>query len=153
MVGDALAEGLFLVDHVVGVTAGADADELLAGVELTSEDGEHVHAGEGFALEEDGDVVAVDLDAGGLVDGHGAGLMGGLLEHGGEAEELAVAGGVDDDLLVVLVDDGDVDGAGDHNVGVVAGIADLVDALAGSELFDLDLSGENGGFVLIEQGK
>ena len=84
---------------------------------------------------------------------NGAGLVGSLLQHGGEAEKLAVAGLIDDDFLVVLVDGGDLHAAGHHDVGVLAGIADLVDALAGGELFQLDLGGQNRNFVIVEQGK
>ena len=54
--------------------------------------GEHVHAGVRLALDQDEDVVAVHLDADGLFGGDGLGLMGRLLEHGGEAEEIARGG-------------------------------------------------------------
>ena len=108
------------------------------------EDGEHVEAGHGFGLEEDGDVVAIDLDAGGGFGGNGGGEVGDAFEHGGEAEEVAVAGLGEDDLLAVFVDEGDVDGAGEHDVGGAAGFADLVDALVGGEVAELDLLGEDG---------
>ena len=61
-------------------------------------------------------------------------------------------GFIDDHFLLVFVDGGDADSAGDHDVGH-ARIAGLVDALARGEGFDFDLTGENGGLVVIEQGK
>ncbi len=42
----------------------------------------------------------------GLVQRHRVGLMRGLLEHGGESEELPARRLVDDDFLLVLVDRG-----------------------------------------------
>ena len=60
-------------------------------MELASQDAKHFHAGQGLALQENGDVLAVHFDADGLVDGDGVGLVRSLLEHGGEAEKLAVA--------------------------------------------------------------
>ena len=47
LVGDALAEGHFFLDQVVGVASGAIFYELLRGVHLAGEDGEHVEAGHG----------------------------------------------------------------------------------------------------------
>ena len=111
VVGDALAEGLLLVDEFVGVVHGAAANDALGVVDLGGHDGEHVEAGQGFGLEQDGDVVAIDLDAGGGFDGDGGGEVGDAFEHGGEAEEVAVAGLGEDDFLAVFVDEGDVDGA------------------------------------------
>jgi hypothetical protein len=122
-------------------------------VKLAGQDGHHVHAGEGFFLDEDLDVVAVDLEEGGLVEGHGAGVVGGAFEHGGEAEELAVGGLGDEDLLLVFVDDGDVDGAGDEDIGGVSGVSGLVDALAGGEGAELDLGGEDVQFLVVEEGE
>ena len=71
------------------------------------------------------------FDAGGLFHGDGVCLVGRFVQHGGEAEKLAVAGLVDHHFLVVLVDRGHLDAAGQHNVSVHARIADLVDTLAG----------------------
>ena len=61
------------------------------------------------------------------------GLVRRLLEHRGEAEEFAVRRLVDDDLLMILVEDGDTDFAGNHDVGAAAVVADFVDALARRE--------------------
>ena len=64
-----------------------------------------------------------------------------------------VSGLIHDDLLIVFVHGGDADGAGDEDVGAVAGVADFVDALAGREIADFDLGGEDGGFFVVEQGE
>ena len=144
VVGDALAEGLLLVNEFVGITHGTAADDALGGVDFTGHDGEHVEAGHGFGLEEDGDVVAIDLDAGRGFEGDGGGLVGDAFEHGGEAEEVAVAGLGEDELLTVFVDEGDFDCAGEHDVGGAAGVAGLVDALVGGEVAEFDLLGEDG---------
>jgi len=60
---------------------------------------------------------------------------------------------VDDYFLMVFVNGRDADAAGDHDVGMTLGVTDLVDAFAGSEFFEFDLAGENGGFVVIEKGE
>ena len=89
----------------------------------------------------------------GLFQGDGVGLVRRLVQHRSEAEELAVAGLVDHDLLMVFVDRGDLHVAGHHDVGVFAGIADLVDALAGSERLQFDLGGQHRDLIVIEQGE
>ena len=150
-VGDAFAEGGFLFDHGVGVAAGAELDEALGGVELAAEDGEHVETGEGFALDEGGNVVAVELDAEGLFVGHGVGLVGRLVEHGGEAEEAAMAGLVDQNFLLIFVDGGDADAAGEDDVGAAGGLVDLENALAWEEADEVDLGGEDGELFFIEE--
>ena len=63
--------------------------------------------------------------------GDGVCLVGRLVQHGGEAEKLAMAGLVDHNFLVVFVDRGHLNAAGQQDVCVHARIADLVDALAG----------------------
>ena len=60
----------------LAIAAGAAADELLRGMKLAAQDGEHVHAGVRLAFEQRGDVVAIDFEAGGFFDGHGVGLVG-----------------------------------------------------------------------------
>ena len=144
LVRDAFAEGFLLVDEFVGVAIGADADELLGGVNLACGDGEHVEAGQGLAGEQDGDIVAVDLEAGSGLGGGGGGLVGDAFEHGGEAEDVAVGGLGEEDFLAVFVDEGDFDAAGEEDEGGAVGVAGLVDALFGSELAELDLLGEDG---------
>jgi hypothetical protein len=122
-------------------------------MELAAENGQHIHASQGFSLEKDGDVLAAYLDTLGLIDGKRGGLVDGFLQHGSEAEELAVAGLIDQDLLVILIDGGDVHLAGHQDVGVLAGVTDLVDTLPGSEFLQLDLGGQNCEFVIVEQSK
>ena len=87
-----------------------------------------------FALQQNGDIVAVHFEAHtSLADGDGVGLMRRLLEHGSEAKELAFRRLIDDDFLMVLIHGGDPDCAGDHNISSSARVADLPDALARSE--------------------
>ena len=74
-----------------------------------AEDRQHIHARHGLALEQRRDVVAVDLDACGFLQCERSRLVGRLFQHGGEAEKLAVAGLIDQDLLVIFVDGRDLD--------------------------------------------
>ena len=71
-------------------------------------------------------------------------------EHRGEAKEFAVARLVDEHLLVIFVDGGDLDFAADHDVGVALGVADLVDALVRNEFFHFDLRSEHRGLFIVE---
>ena len=151
VVSDALAEGLALVDEFVGVAAGAAADHALGDMDFAGHHGEHVQPGLRLAGQQHGDVVAVDLDAGGVLGGNGGGLMRYAFEHGGEAEEVSVLGLGEDDLLAVFVDERDLNRAGEHDVGRAVGLADLVDALVGREGAQLDLLGEDVQLVVIEQ--
>ena len=79
--------------------------------------------------------------------------MGGGVEHGGEAEEIAVFGLGEEDFLALLIHGGDADGAGEDEEGVFWGVAGLVDALAGFEVAEFDLLGEDAEFVFVEEGK
>jgi hypothetical protein len=54
---------------------------------------------------------------------------------------------------VIVVHGGYANFAGDHDVGVAFGVADLVDALARGELLDFYLAGEDGEFVVVEEGE
>ncbi len=152
-VGDALAESGFAIDDFVGMAHGAHANQLLRGVELASQHPKHFHAGQGLALQENGDVLTVHFDADGLVDGNGVGLVRSLLQHGGEAEELAMRGLVDHDFLMLLIDGGHANAAGHHDVSASGGVTHLVDALAGMKCFHFHLAGQDGGFVVVERGK
>jgi hypothetical protein len=127
--------------------------QLLRGVKLAAQHSEHVHAGERLALEQDRDIVAVDLEADGLFESDGRGLMGRLLQHGSETEKLAVLGFVDDDLLVVLIDRRDTNRTGNHHVGLPAGVAHFVNALAWREGLEFHLAREDSSFVCVEQGE
>ena len=79
--------------------------------------------------------------------------MRGLLQHGREAEELSMRGLIDYDFLVILVDGRHPNHARDHDVGLSARIAHLIDSLPGSELPDFDLAGQYGGFFVVEQSE
>ena len=150
-IGNMFTEGGALFNELVWIAAGAGAHQFLRIVELAGLHGEHVHAGHGAAAEQHGEVVAANLKAGGFLHGHGGGLVGRALEQGGESEEVAVFGLVDDDFLLVLVGGDDADLAGHDDVGVLGVVAGLEDALARREFADFDLGAEDRGFVVIEQ--
>ncbi len=135
----------------LGVACGAVADQQLRGVDLTREHGEHVEAGHGFFLDEDGDVFAVDFEARCGHGGDGCRLVRGAFEHGCEAEDLAVVRLVDKDFLAVGVFDGDVHRAGNDDIGANAVLACFVNALAGSKFAELDVRGEDVEFIVVEQ--
>src|SRR5689334_15749612 len=115
------------------MASGAHAHEPLRGVELFAENGEHVHAGKRLALQKNGDVIARDLQAGGLFESDGVGLMRRLLQHRGETKEFAVSWLVDDHLLVILIDGRDPHASGNHDVSLSGGVAYFVNPLAWSE--------------------
>src|SRR5689334_7058834 len=79
---EALAEGRFLFDYVVGVAHGSNPNELLGGVELTTQDGKHIHSRMRLALQQNGYIVPVHFDTGHFLKGNGIRLMGRLVEHG-----------------------------------------------------------------------
>ena len=81
--------------------------QLMRGVILVAQRREQIHAGHGLALEQRGNVIARDLEAGGVFDGGCAGLMRGLFEHGCETEELAMRRFIHDHFLLVFVHGGD----------------------------------------------
>jgi hypothetical protein len=88
-----------------------------------------------------------------LFERDGGHLVRLLLQHGGDAEEVAVRGMVNDDDLLIFVDGGDFGATGEHNIAVLGRIAGFEDALARRELCDLNLGGEDAGFIVIEQFK
>jgi hypothetical protein len=59
---------------------------------------------------------------------------------------------IDEHLLMIFVDCRDTHIARQQNVGVLAGLAYLVDSLPGSEDLEIDLRGQDSHFV-VEQGK
>lgn len=79
--------------------------------------------------------------------------MRSLLEHGGEAEELALCGFIDENLLVLLVNGGEPDRAGDHDVSASAGVAHFVNTLPWREVLYFNLTGQYGSFIVVEQGE
>jgi len=54
---------------------------------------------------------------------------------------------------MVFVHGGDANGTGDKDVGAFPGVADFIDALAGSKSLDFDLGGEDCGFFVVEEGE
>ena len=153
VVGDPLAGGGFLLDQFVWISGGATSHQSLGGMELTAQRGQQIHSRHRLSAEQDCNVVAGDLQARGFLEGHGAGLVRRLLEHGSETEELAASRLVDDHFLLILVHGEDTHLAGDDHVGRGAGVAYFVDALAGSERFEVHLTCQHRGLFIVEQGK
>ena len=122
-------------------------------MELATKDSEHVHSGVGLFLEKNHDVVAVDFKTFGFFDSDSVCLVRSLFEHGCKSEKFAVGRFVDDNFLMVFVDGCDADLSRDHDVSVAIGVPDFVDALAGSEFFQFDLTREDGGFVIVEKSE
>ena len=102
-------------------------------MKLPSENGEHIHSGVRLTLQKNGNVIAIHFNANGFFGGDGIGLMRGLFEHRREAEKFSVLRLVDHNFLMVFVNGGDLHVARDHDIGVSAGIANFVDALAGGK--------------------
>ena len=90
-------------DHLVGIPRGPHPHELLRVVNLPSEHRQHVHAGVRLLPQQREDVFPVDLEAERVVDRDRVGLVRRLLEHRGEAEELADSRLSHHDVLVVVV--------------------------------------------------
>ena len=76
--------------------------------------------------------------------------MRGLVHHRGKAEELACGGLVNQDLLMIVIENGDADGPGDQEVRPFSGVANFIDSLMRSEFSALYLSGENSSLLVIE---
>lgn len=60
---------------------------------------------------------------------------------------------IDQHILMVFIDGCHVDPAGDQDVGVRRGLADLEDALPRREASEADLAGEHGQLFLVEEFK
>ena len=110
-------------------------------MELPPQHSQHIHSSERLALQQNGYVVPADFEAERFFEGHGTALMRRLVKHRGETKEFATSRLVDLDFLVILVHSGDLDSPGNHDVGLSACVADLVDALARGEFLEFDLSG------------
>ena len=76
-----------------------------------------------------------------------------LLQHGSEAEKFAIAGLVDDDFLMILINRRDTNSARDQHIALPAGITHFVDTLSRCEGLQFNLAGQHGGFFFIEQRK
>jgi hypothetical protein len=79
--------------------------------------------------------------------------MQGLIEHGGEAERIAMRRFGEFDLLVIFVDGGQLHPAGEQDVSPVPGLTHLVNGVARAELANLNLRREDGEFLVIEKRK
>src|SRR5579862_1581549 len=150
-ISDPLAESCLLLNQHVRVAACPKPNQLLRRVKLPPQHREHVHPRVRFALQQNQYVAAVDLDRHRVFGCDRVCLVRCLFEHGGEAEKFARRGLIDDYFLMVLVHRRHLYGPGDEDVGFVARIADLVDALPWRESPELHLSREDGGFVVIQQ--
>src|ERR1051326_1379482 len=81
------------------------------------------------------------------------GLVRGLLQHGGEPEEITLRRLVDNHFLLIFIDGADSDFSRDKYIGLRCGISDLIDTFAGSEDLDLDLARQYRQFIVIQQSK
>ena len=88
-----------------------------------------------------------------LFEGDGARLVRRLVEHGGKTEELARRRLIDHHFLMVFVHRGHPHLAGHQDVGLPAGVPDLVDALARRKTLHLHLAGQDGGLLVVEQSE
>jgi hypothetical protein len=130
-----------------------EADQLLRGVKLTSDDAQHVHAGMRLLAQERLDIVPIDLEAHGLLDRRGIGLMRRPIEHRGKSTEVTRCRTIDDDILMVFIDHGHQHLSRDDHIRGAARIPELVNALARREDFQLDLRRKDAQLVLVEQRK
>ena len=81
------------------------------------------------------------------------GLVGGAFEHGGEAEEVAVLGSSTRTSCPSSSTMRDVDGAGEDDVGSARRLRRPCRCAARGEVAQLDLCGEDGELVVVEQGE
>ena len=80
-------------------------------------------------------------------------MVGGLLEHGCEAEEFTAGRLVHHHFLVILVDRGDAHSSREQHVRLASGLPLFVDPFARREFLQFDLSGEHGALLSVEQGE
>jgi hypothetical protein len=132
---------------------GAYPHQLLRGVELVPQGGQHVHAGVGLALQQNQNVVAVHFDALGGLKRNRLGLVRALLQHGGKAKKFPGGGLVHDHFLMVLIHRGNAHAARHHHVAPFSRITPLINSLARRKGPEFDLSGQNRGLVRVETGK
>ena len=77
--------------------------------------------------------------------------MRGLVQHGGEAEELAHDRLVHHHFLLILIHRGHAHRAGHHDVTAAAGLAGPVNALARRKRLEIHLARQHGDLVVIQQ--
>jgi len=119
---------------------------------LVSECGEQIHSRIRLTNHQCLNVITGNFEADGFFEGSRIRLMRSLLKHGGETEEFAGPGLIDDDLLVIFVDGGDADLARYGDVSQ-ANISGFVDALPGDIGLEINLRGKDGDFVVVEKGE
>src|SRR5437899_10321569 len=122
-------------------------------MELTAQQGQHIHSRERLAFEQNSYVLPAYFEANRFFEGNSAGLVRRLLEHGGETKELAMSRLINNHFLLILVHGGDPDLPGNHYVSLSTRVADLVDALTRGESLELDLPGQNRGLLFVQQSK
>src|SRR5690349_20107404 len=120
---------------------------------MTAQRSQHVHPREGLGLQQHGYVMPINLEDMCVFERDRAGLMWRLIQHRSEAEKLALLRLGDHYLLLIFVNGGEANLARDHDVSPAARIAHLINALARSEVLDLNLSGQDCQLLVIEQGK
>jgi len=98
--------------------------------------GEHIHAGERLALEQHGNVVAVDSRHFRFLESHRAGLVRVCSSIDAKPKNSPGRRLVDDHFLLVLIDCADPYKPRDHDVRTSSGIAGLVDPLPRGEFFN-----------------
>src|SRR6266568_3291575 len=118
---------------------------------LAAKHGEQIKTGHWLALQQNGNILSIQLDADRLFHRHGIGLMRSLIDHRRESKRAPVLGFVDKHLLLILVDGGDTNAPRHEDISPLGRIADLEDALTGCELLFVDLRSENSEFVVVQQ--
>jgi hypothetical protein len=77
----------------------------------------------------------------------------GLFEHRCKSEKISARRLVHDDFLLIFVHRGDPHLPGNHHVRLTVNVTPFIDAFPLGKIPKLDLSGEHGGLIIIEQGK
>ena len=73
-----------------------------------------------------------------------------LFQHGGKAEKFSMRRLINNHILVILVHRRHPHFSGDHDVSLVAGISNFINALAGGEIPEFDLPCQYCHFFLIQ---
>jgi hypothetical protein len=119
---------------------------------LVSKGCEQIHPRIRLTQHEGLNVIAGDFETNGVFDCGGVGLMRSLLEHRGETEEFAWPGFIDHNFLMIFVDGRDASPAGNGDIRETH-ISGFVNALSGCVGLNVDLSGKDGDFVIVEEGE
>src|SRR6185503_13355522 len=124
----------------------------MGSVVLVSEGREQIHTRIRLAEHQGLDVIAGDFEANGFFESNGIGLMRSLLKHGGESKEFAGPGLIDYDFLMIFIDGGDAHLARDGDIRQT-NISGFVYPLTRRIGLDVDLSGKDGNFLVVEEGE